>query len=47
MVKPSKRHKQLQLLYFSCDLALPHSKFCDQNFKLQLLTHFLMDFLKT
>ena len=37
----------LILLYFSCDLALPHfSKFCDQNFKLQLLTHFLMDFLK-
>ena len=35
------------LLYFSCDLALPHfSKFCDQNFKLQLLTHFLMYFLK-
>ena len=36
------------LLYFSRDLATPHfSKFCGQNFKLQLLTHFLMDFLKT
>ena len=37
-----------RLLYFSRDLATPHfSKFCGQNFKLQLLTHFLMDFLKT
>ena len=38
----------ISLLYFSRDLATPHfSKFCGQNFKLQLLTHFLMVFLKT
>ena len=43
-----KRCIALLLLYFSCDLALPHfSKFCDQIFKLQLLTHFFMYFLKT
>ena len=40
--------RTFSLLYFSRDLATPHfSKFCGQNFKLKLLTHFLMDFLKT
>ena len=39
---------ECELLSFSCDLSMPHfSKFCDQNFKLQFLTHFLTDFLKT
>ena len=43
-----ERKATSSLLYFSRDLATPHfSKFCGQNFKLQLLTHFLMDFLKT
>ena len=38
----------LPLLYFSHDLSMPHfSKFYDQIFKLQLLTHFLTDFFKT